>query len=207
MRSYNVVFVAVFLVLLLCLPGTVIVTNAQTLSAVDQEWLDAAGANNVDGMKTVLEKGANVNVRGNGSGQTALMGSVLRGHLDVVKYLLTELKDKVDVTIAEKDGYTLAHGAAFQGRADVMSFLISSNINVKDEFHSDGYAPLHRACWGREAKHTNTLRVLRDEAGIDIATMASKDGNVCADLTTNPHTKALLKEKSQKQRQEQPEEL
>ncbi|KAL7575335.1 hypothetical protein ACA910_001853 [Epithemia clementina (nom. ined.)] len=176
--------------------ATLILFAEPVLADPDQDFLDAAFQNNIDGMKAALSQGANINVQDKASGQTALMGSVLRGNYDVVKYLLEgEHKNVVDITLPEKDGYTLAHGAAFQGRADIMKLLIQQGtINVKDDFHADGYAPVHRACWGRSDRHTATLRVLRDEAGFDIATMASRGGSVCAEMTRNPATMELLQE-------------
>ena len=79
------------------------------------------------------------------SGQTPLMGAVLRGKVGIVRHLLDI---KVDVTIGEKQGFTPPHGAAFQGRADVMKMLIDHGIDVNVPHHEDGFNPLIRTCWG-----------------------------------------------------------
>ena len=164
-------------------------------------WLglswNAAFGNNVNGMQQALSEGANVNARDFASGQTAFMGAVLRGHVNVAKYLLEEHNNLgVDLLLPEKDGYTAAHGAAFQGRSEIMKLLIHHNVNVKDDFHSDGYAPVHRVCWGNTGRHAETLKVLRDEGGVDIANLASrhKEGKVCRQMTNNPTIFALLEE-------------
>lgn len=157
----------------------------------DDVLLQAAFAGDVQGVKeAIIEHKANANVQDPSSGQTPLMGAVLRGHQDVVKVLLSEFGDVVDATIPEKDGYTPAHGAGFQGRAEIMKILAEHGIDVKENFHEDGFAPLHRACWGREQRHTDTIRVL-GELGVDLQ-LPSQNGATCAQMTRNPATAALL---------------
>jgi ankyrin repeat protein len=181
--------------------------SASSLSPSDVELLEAAFRGHVPGVETALQSGdANPNARDPTSGQTALMGATLRGHANVVEYLLKLQNDanddgrrrttKVDATMPEKDGYTPAHGAGFQGRADIMRLLARNGINVMDDYHVDGFAPLHRACWGREERHTETVRVLVSELGVDINLPDRKNGAVCADMTNNPATKRFLSEHS-----------
>ena len=129
-----------------------------------------------------------LNKRGQG-GQTPLMASVLGGNDLAVKCLL-ESKD-VDVNIGENDGYTPMHGAGFQGRAKIAKMLIAHGISMSD-VHSDGFTPLHRACWGREKRHTSTVKTFL-KAGVD-PDEKSKDGKVCAEMTQNKDTLKLLSE-------------
>lgn len=159
----------------------------------DDVLLQAAFAGDAQGVKEAIQQhNANPNVQDPSSGQTPLMGAVLRGHEQVVRLLLSEFGDVVDATIPEKDGYTPAHGAGFQGRAEIMKILVEYGIDVKENFHQDGYAPLHRACWGREQRHTDTVRVL-GELGVDLALPSKKDGvTTCAEMTRNPATLALI---------------
>jgi ankyrin repeat protein len=170
----------------------------------DDDILQSAFSNNREGVQSALAAGANPNVRDSSSGQTALMGAVLRGNVPVVELLLTV--DAVDVSIPEKDGYTPAHGAGFQGRAEIMRLLAAAGLNVKDEFHSDGYAPLHRACWGNSQGHTDTIRVLAQVASVDL-NMPSRHGTRCIDMTSNPSTIALLTTTATEAVKGQPEEL
>jgi ankyrin repeat protein len=168
--------------------------SSSTSTSYDNDLLEAAFNGNVPGVRAAIMAGANPNAQDPGSGQTALMGATLRGHTNIVQLLLSsEYRDRVDVTIAEKDGYTPAHGAGFQGRADIMQVLFDHQINIKDDFHSDGYAPIHRACWGREQRHTDTVRLL-GALGVDLRLPGRKNGGtvVCADMTTNPATQRLL---------------
>ena len=81
-----------------------------------------------------------------------MMMSTLGGHVAIVKALL---EMGADWKIPEKDGYTPMHGAGFQGRAEIAKVLIGHGLDKSDR-HADGYTPIHRACWGREARHTET---------------------------------------------------
>lgn len=152
--------------------------------SIEDKLFMSAVRNDVDSVAKAIEDGANPNYQAPGSLQTPLMAAILRGQTEMVAYLLART-DVVDVSIPEKDGYTPAHGAAFQGRPEIMSLLIGRGINVKDDFHADGHAPLHRACWGTEARHAETVRVLRDEAGVDLSMPSRKDGATCHEMTTN----------------------
>jgi ankyrin repeat protein len=132
-----------------------------------------------------------INTRQDGSGQTPLMMSVLMGQTDCVKSLLSY--PEVDVTIPEKDGYTPMHGAGFQGRSEILKLLIadSRQIDANDR-HADGYNAIHRACWGREAKHTETVKTFIEVGGVEFA-QANAQGMTCLEMTQNEKTKKYLK--------------
>ena len=63
--------------------------------------------------------------------------------------------------------------------------------------HEDGFTPLHRACWGREARHTETVRVLLkagappDDVGPDARSMVEM-------ASGNPATQKLLRHRLMK---------
>lgn len=110
----------------------------------------------MDTVKRLLGKlPSAINIRGPG-GQTPLMASVLAGSTDVVSFLLTK---GPDVTIGEKDGYTPMHGVGFQGRYALVPLLVAHGLDPND-VHTDGYSPLHRAAWGREERHSHTIKAL-----------------------------------------------
>ena len=147
----------------------------------------AVSQNSVSKAERVFESNAaDIDERDNRSGQTPLMMSVLMGRTDLVKFFLEK---GADVTIPEKDGYTPVHGAGFQGRADIMKILIEHGLDPSDR-HQDGFTPLHRACWGREDRHTETVRVLLD-AGVP-ATQPDAQGRTCAVMSNNDNTLHLI---------------
>ena len=59
------------------------------------------------------------------------------------------------------------------------------------EYHNDGFAPLHRACWGMEQRHTDTARVFVEHGKVPF-NQKSKKGTTCKDITGNPATRKLM---------------
>lgn len=156
----------------------------------DYRLLNAAMNNRIDDLKKLLDdesNTANINVQDPSSGQTPLMAAVLRGNTEIVQLLL---KHGADVMIAEKGGYTPAHGAGFQGRAEIMKILQENGVDCKSNRHADGYLPLHRACWGREQRHADTVQLLL-ELGVS-PDVPSGNGRTCEDMTNNPATMQVV---------------
>lgn len=60
----------------------------------------------------------------------------------------------------------------------------------RSDRHRDGFTPLHRACWGGEPRHTDTVRVLL-EAGVSPFEL-SADGKRPIDMTRRRETRELL---------------
>ena len=146
------------------------------------------GEDPVDKVEEALEDGADINVQDGKSGQTPLMAAVLRGKVEIVKFLLEK---GADVTIGEHNGYTPAHGAGFQGRKEIMQILHQhGDIDVIHDVHEDGYLPFHRACWGGEPRHTETVEYLLD-IGVHV-NVTNEEGVACIDMTRNAATMELL---------------
>ena len=121
-------------------------------------------------------------------GQSPLMHAVLMGKGAAAKYLL---KRGADVSVAEKDGYTPMHGAGFQGRAAIAKLLIAHGLDPRDK-HDDGYEPMHRAIWGREPRHTDTVRVFL-EAGVPPSAKGPNDNAPLSMARGNAATKDLIR--------------
>lgn len=86
--------------------------------------------------------------------------------------------------------YCIQHGAGFQGRADIAQLLIDHGVPASSQ-HKDGFLPFHRACWGKELRHTDTVEVFLD-AGVAPDTPAL-NSQTCMEMTKNDATKKLLK--------------
>ncbi|KAK3243531.1 hypothetical protein CYMTET_46824 [Cymbomonas tetramitiformis] len=136
--------------------------------------------------KRLIKEGVDINTKGGPGQQTPLMTAVLQGQANMVGLLLDS---GADPTIGEKDGYTPVHGAAYQGRANVMKILIDKNFDL-NEVHRDGFTPLHRACWGKEQRHTDTVKLLLN-AGVD-PKQPSSTGVECIQMTRNEETKKVV---------------
>merc|ERR1712142_1070384 len=162
---------------------------------------DAVRKDDVGEIKNILEEnkdklGTFINIRDKNSGQTPLMMSVLMGKVQIVKLLLAE--DAVDVTVPEKDGYTPFHGAGFQGRAEIAKLLLKDDRKINpNQIHNDGFYPMHRACWGLEKRHTDTVAAFIESGKVAWDLKTSK-GKTCMDITSNSGTKKWLKSWSTK---------
>merc|ERR1712070_675249 len=58
--------------------------------------------------------------------------------------------------------------SVLSGRAAIVDYLIEAGMDPND-VHNDGYTPLHRACWGKEKRHAETVKVLLEECGVKCA--------------------------------------
>lgn len=142
----------------------------------------------VERVKEALAEGANINVQDELNGQTPLMRATLHGWSHIVEYLL----DKgADVNIGEKDGYTPAHGAGFQGRANIMAILKNHGVDIFHAATKDNFTPFHRACWGREQRHTETIRYMLEQ-GVNVNIVGGPESRTCFQMSPNPKTKAVL---------------
>jgi len=162
---------------------------------------DAIQADDIAMLTKHIDGGLEINEKGQG-GQTPLMMAVLSGKTSAVEVLLSR---GADTSIGEQDGYTPCHGAGFQGRAEIMKLLLKHGLRCDTDRHSDGYTALHRACWGREERHTSTVRVLL-KAGTP-PDQASSDGKMPVDLTSSVTTKKVLQHHLQKRQADAAREL
>uniref|UniRef100_A0A7S4NIB5 Ankyrin repeat domain-containing protein n=1 Tax=Odontella aurita TaxID=265563 RepID=A0A7S4NIB5_9STRA len=165
-------------------------TSAERETAT-KDLFDAAFGDDVDGIEAALEKGADLNAKNpSAGGQTALMGSVLRGKENSVLYLL----DKgADATVPERDGYTPMHGAGFQGRASIAKILSDHGVNLRDKHPGDGHEPAIRACWGGEPRHLETVKFFL-KAGVPLDDIYEP----CVQMTRNSATKKFLEDLKEK---------
>lgn len=121
------------------------------------------GEKNLDGVKLLIEKGANTDVR-NDHGTSILHLAALHGNLDIMEYLVNE--KGISIEVKNSKNATPLHYCDY---SECASFLISkgANINAQDK---DGSTPLYYA-----AKYSiDVFKALLD-AGADVNIM-SDDG-------------------------------
>lgn len=171
-----------------------LVSNYATCDLIN-EVFDAIKSDDTPNLQRILadnkaKLASFINQKDEESGQTPVMMSVLRGRTEMVRLLLAEAA--VDVSIGEMQGYTVMHGAGFQGRAEILKLLVEDKRDIDpSDVHQDGFSPLHRACWGNEARHTETVKVFLELAGVPWD-LRSKKGTTCLDVTSNQGTRNLL---------------
>jgi len=159
--------------------------GAASISRATIDLLDGARANDLGMVQTAIEQNAEINFNMTVARQTALMISSLHGFTDIVTHLLDQ--PTIDIHVIEKDGYTCLDGSSYQGRAPIVTALLRAGAdpNVK---HEDGYYPLHRACWGKEARHEEAVLALLN-GGANLKQKASS-GQTCLDI--NPLLRPTL---------------
>jgi len=144
-------------------------------------------------------------------GQTPLLHAVLTGQRQAVETLMAL---KANMFATEQDGYDVWHAAAFQGRAVILRLLLAEGrtldhdhdapdadaaaaapfLDPINDVHKDGFYPIHRACWGREQRHTDTVAVFLLLKGGILKDLPAENGQTCYDMTPNPATQALLEQ-------------
>merc|ERR1711953_1063098 len=85
------------------------------------------------------------------------------------------------------------HGAGFQGRSEILKLLVADSRKIDaNHRHQDGYNAIHRACWGREARHTETVKTFIEVGGVAFD-QANAEGMTCFEMTQNEGTRMYLK--------------
>ena len=187
-------FLSFVLLLLVLLARTAVAES--TITEADEKLFRSVHESDIDGLIAASKMDEfNVNKIIDPSGQTPLMRAVLQGSTPETVEML--LKLGADPLIGERDGYTPMHGAGFQGRAQLVPILIEKAHLDINERHSDGYTPITRACWGREQRHTETVKVMLIHGANPEEKMCSNVNgqDVCQSLvevTSNLGTKAVL---------------
>lgn len=159
----------------------------RSLADPQSDLFAAARSDDTAALAAALAAGADKDARGSG-GQTALMSASLSGSVKSVQYLLSQ---GASPHIGEDMGYTPLHGAGFQGRAAVARVLLNAE-GVPNTQHSDGFFAVHRALWGQEARHTETVKVFLENG--DFGKLTAEGKSLLQVGSSNARTMQLLKD-------------
>ena len=98
--------------------------------------LNAAQQGNLDVLKLLKERGANIHVQSEMGSNSIMSASVGTGDCDTVRWLIEQ---GVDVNYCDKEGCTAVHCAAEKGKLGVLKLLkeIGANIHVQSEMGSN----------------------------------------------------------------------
>ena len=102
-----------------------------------------AASGDLEGVKSAIEHGADVNFRGPG-GFNALNAAARNGHLEVVQYLVEH-----GAVIDQSDNHlhkTALLAASFQRHFDIVKYLVEKGANVNAQSFN-GFTPLHDAAY------------------------------------------------------------
>jgi ankyrin repeat protein len=113
---------------------------------IDKEFLNACKDGDLEKVKQLLERGADVNAKDEILGETALMWASSNGQKEVVEFLIEK---GADVNAKTRFGNTALMYASEKGHKEVVELLIKkgADINARDEY---GWTPLVYACIHKE---------------------------------------------------------
>jgi ankyrin repeat protein len=97
------------------------------VSAVDAGLFNAVKNKDINGARTILDFGANVNAIDE-DGTPSLQWAVKGGSIGVVEMLLEK---GADISIPDKDGRLSSHYAAYHGKDEVLNILLARGINIE----------------------------------------------------------------------------
>ena len=104
----------------------------------EPEFMQCARAGNLEAVKSLLTRGANVNARESRGGQTALMWAVTSKHPEVVQALIER---GADVNASSKGGFTPLMFSAQQGDLETARTLLAAGAKVNAVTGGEGLWP------------------------------------------------------------------
>jgi len=123
--------------LLSCTNGTLsktiaVSTPEKDMSQLNKDLLYAAREGDIEAVKRLLAKGADVNAKDNW-GITALMWTAWPGHTEIVNLLISK---GADVNAKDKNGRTALMEAAAGGHTEIVEMLMErgADVNSKDNY-------------------------------------------------------------------------
>lgn len=91
----------------------------------------------VEGLKFLLDRGANPNTRGDWDRSTPLMAALLEGHRDIIKMLLEH--PDIDVNVRDLQGFTALHSCVYRGDSvSLAQMLAMPSLSVLNSREGDG---------------------------------------------------------------------
>jgi ankyrin repeat protein/serine/threonine protein kinase len=151
----------------------------------------ASAAGQVEAAKLLLEKHASL--KPDLPGNTPALIAAKAGRLDMLKFLLD--REASSISNRDYDGFTLLHGAADHGHADVVEYLVGRlDVNSRSK---DQSTPLHRAANGcfssDETQYVAVIKVLVDhEAKVNATDLDGHTALHCAAGWGRPKIMAAL---------------
>ncbi|TDA37117.1 MAG: hypothetical protein DSO07_12820 [Thermoproteota archaeon] len=145
---------------------------------LNEDLIEAARWGDLEKVKKLLDRGADVNARDK-DGWTPLHWASVHGHLDVIKLLVERGAD----VNASNHGWTPLHEAASRGHLNVVKFLVErgADVNARDR---EGRTPLDLA---RREMYWNVA---------DFLEKAAKDKSEASKISVTPVVKSEEPEKS-----------
>lgn len=121
--------------------AVILIVPSVTRADINDELIEAATFGDIDGVKDLIERGADVNAKslyakGGVVNTTALMRAAYEGHIEIVRLLIDR---GADVNVKDSDGQSALMWAAFRVHTSIAKLLIEKGADVKK---GEGWAVL-----------------------------------------------------------------
>ena len=103
--------------------------------------------------KLLIVKGADVNAKGSGRGNTPLHNAAIQGHKEIAELLIAE---SADVNMRQERGWTPLHVATIQGHKEYAELLIAKGADVNAKIvtgQNQGETPLDQAIRSKQSTY------------------------------------------------------
>ena len=181
---------------------------AFSIFVTGQDIHEAAEKGDVATLKVLLERNPELINGKDFYGETSLHYACVRGHIDVVEFLI---KKGANLHVKDNDEFSPLHFATGSGHKEVVSLLVSkgAKVNAKER---RGITPLHLAS---SAGHTDIARLMLSNGAIftfistyhmefsmgmpntltfpDLASSAKSLGGRSKDISTSPRSRRALR--------------
>jgi len=113
--------------------------------------------------KLLVEAGSDINLTSR-DGSTPLTSAIMRGHIDIIKYLLEQ--PDIDILTPTMFGFTPLISAASKAQIDIVKLLLRDKDIIQNMLYrdNDGSTALHHACQSIINNPIDTIKVLLDKA-------------------------------------------
>jgi len=101
--------------------------NSTDVNSISEAVLSAANENNLSALQTLIEKYSLSYDWTHSEGFSLLHIAALRGHLEMLQYLLSK---GIQVNIRDNAGHTPLHYAAFEGNIDCVKLLVENAADM-----------------------------------------------------------------------------
>jgi len=117
----------------------------------------------LESTKLLVEAGADINITSR-DGSTPLTSAIMRGHIDIIKYLLEQ--PNIDILTPTMFGFTPLISAASKAQNDIVELLLRDKDLIQNMLYrdNDGSTALHHACQSIINNPIDTIKILLDKA-------------------------------------------
>lgn len=155
---------------------------------LNKRLIRAAEQNDVEEMRSLLQKGADINTRGFKDRVTPLMAAIIKGRKEAAEFLI---KNGADVNMPNKSGLTPLMACAITMPVNMMHLLLEkgADVNARD---CEGNTPLVAAALDKQGDGCEKIQLLLQN-GANVNAQNNKEETPLITILKIHHPKTALK--------------